>query len=137
MSVNRLVLALLGAWLLAACGKPARPSDDAGKSAASKAPEAAPAPAAPFSAASIFPPGPGRELVLNTCGSCHPVVCTARGQRTAERWESLKQDHKDKLTSVSSADLNVMFSYLAKNFNDTKPEPQIPAELLQQGCTPF
>jgi hypothetical protein len=30
-----------------------------------------------------------------------------------------------------------MFTYLAANFNDTKPEPQVPAELLQQGCTPF
>jgi hypothetical protein len=64
-------------------------------------------------------------------------VCAARGQRTAERWDSIKKDHKDKLTSSSSEDLNVMFSYLKTNFNDAKPEPQIAAELLQQGCTPF
>ncbi|HYM09078.1 MAG TPA: hypothetical protein VEU62_00020 [Bryobacterales bacterium] len=132
-----MVLALLAGSLLAACGKPASPSDDPGKGAAAKAPATAPAPAAPFNVAGIFPPGAGRELVLNTCGSCHPVVCAARGQRTAERWESIKQGHKDKLTSVSSADLNVMFSYLKENFNDAKPEPQVPAELLQQGCTPF
>ncbi len=76
-------------------------------------------------------------MVLNACGSCHSVVCAARGQRTAESWESIKKGHQDKLTDLSSANLNVMFSYLKENFNDTKPEPQIPAELLQQGCTPF
>jgi hypothetical protein len=64
-------------------------------------------------------------------------VCAARGQRTAERWDSIKKDHKEKLSGSSSEDLNVMFSYLKANFNDTKPEPQIAPELLQQGCTPF
>ena len=112
--------------VLSACGKSTPPPAEA----------AAPS-AKPFNAASIFPEGPGRELVLNTCGSCHSLVCAARGQRTAARWESLRVDHKEKLTATNSADLNSMFSYLSANFNDTKAEPQVPAELLQQGCTPF
>jgi len=127
--------------LLAACGKSASERGSAAQAAASQ-PQSTPAvstekPAGQSSLASIFPPGPGRELVLNTCGSCHSTACAARGQRTAERWDSIKKDHKDKLTGSSSEDLNVMFSYLKANFNDTKPEPQIAAELLQQGCTPF
>jgi cytochrome c5 len=128
-------------WLLAACGKPTSETGNAAQAAAAQ-PQSTPVvsaekPARQSSLASIFPPGPGRELVLNSCGSCHSAVCAARGQRTAERWDSIKKDHKDKLTGSSSEDLNVMFSYLKTNFNDTKPEPQIAAELLQQGCTPF
>lgn len=123
-----LAIVIAGGWLLAACGKS---TSQPAEAAQSEKPEAA------SSLASIFPPGPGRELVLNTCGSCHPAACVARGQRTAERWEGIKKDHKDKITASSADDLNVMFTYLKANFNDTKPEPQIPAELLQQGCTPF
>ncbi len=132
---DQVLLALLtaGAWLLTltGCGRSTPPPAEA----AAAAPAAAPSKA--FNVGSIFPEGPGRKLVLNTCGSCHSVVCAARGQRTAARWESIREDHKDKLGATTGADLKAMFSYLAANFNDTKPEPEAPAELLQQGCTPF
>lgn len=135
-----LAMVIAGGCLLAACGKST--SEPANAQAAATQPQTTAAvsakkPAGQSSLASIFPPGPGRELVLNTCGSCHSAVCAARGQRTAEQWDSVKKDHKDKLTGSSSEDMNVMFSYLKANFNDTKPEPLIAAELQQQGCTPF
>ena len=120
--------------LQAACGKSTSDRVNASQPTPAVSTEK---PAAQSSLASIFPSGPGRELVLNTCGTCHSAACAARGQRTAERWDSIKKDHKDKLTGSSSEDLDVVFSYLKANFNDTKPEPQIAAELLQQGCTPF
>jgi cytochrome c5 len=129
-----LAIAIAVGCLQAACGKSA---SDSGNAAQSTPAVAAEKPAGQSSLGSIFPAGPGRELVLNTCGSCHSTACAARGQRTAERWDSIKKDHKDKLTGSSSEDLDVMFSYLKANFNDTKPEPKIAAELLQQGCTPF
>ena len=119
--------------LLAACGRSTPLTSAAAQPISSKAAE----PSQPFNMASIFPPGPGRDLVLNTCGSCHSVVCATRGQRTGERWKSLQKDHNDKLTNVSGAQLNLMFAYLKANFNDAKPEPQVPPEFLQQGCTPF
>ena len=135
-----LAIVIASGCLLAACGKSTSESGNAAQAAASQ-PQSTPVstekPVGQSSLATIFPSGPGRELVLNTCGSCHSTACAARGQRTAERWDSIKKDHKDKLTGSSSEDLNVMFSYLKANFNDTKPEPQIAAELLQQGCTPF
>jgi len=133
-------LAVLSATfsIVIACG-PAKTSDAAGGAAPSTtvAKPATTATDKPVTLSSVFPPGNAKEMVLNTCGSCHPVVCVARGQRTAARWDSLEKDHKDKLTSTSAADLDAMFSYLKANFNDAKPEPQIPAELAQQSCTPF
>ncbi len=122
---------LMAALLLTACGKsPA----SAPKAEAAPNTEAA---TAPFKMSSIFPDGPGRTKVMNTCGSCHAVVCVARGQRTAERWESIKMGHRDKLADTTSVDIEDMFTYLAANFNDKKPEPRIPPELAMQGCTPF
>ena len=131
-------LLILIAGLTAACGKSSAPAADAPAASAPSSAAAAPAkPAEAFNMATIFPAGAGRDLVLDTCGTCHPVVCAARGQRTAERWDSIRKGHQDKLTAQSAANLNVMFAYLKQNFNESKPEPKVPPELLQQGCTPF
>jgi len=86
----------------------------------------------------LLPPGKGLGLLLENCSSCHSVVCTIKGQRTKDRWESLKKDHKDKVANLSDAEFDTLFSYVAENFNDAKPEPKLPPELAQQGsCTPF
>ena len=45
-----------------------------------------------------FPPDPQREAVMNSCGSCHNLACSAIGQRSAERWNALEEGHKDKVT---------------------------------------
>jgi cytochrome c5 len=109
-----LAILIAGGWLLAACGKSTSETGNAAQAAAVQ-PQSTPAvsaakPAGQSSLATIFPPGPGRELVLNSCGSCHSAVCAARGQRTAERWDSIKKDHKEKLSGSSSEDLNVLLS---------------------------
>ena len=134
------VIALAG-LLVAGCSKSAAPPAESSQSAAptSQAAPSAPAstPAAAFNMSSIFPPGPGKDMVLSTCSSCHSVACAATGQRTKERWDNIEKSHKDKLTGYSAKDVDVMFAYMKENFNDSKPEPQIPAELQGQGCTPF
>jgi len=84
--------------------------------------------------AELFPAGQGRDLVLNSCGSCHNLACSVIGQRTSARWDSLRESHKDK---VSDTDALSAFTYLKSNFNDAKPEPKVPAKFLQGGCTPF
>jgi mono/diheme cytochrome c family protein len=86
----------------------------------------------------ILPPGKGQSLLLENCSSCHSAVCAVKGQRPAGRWAGLKEDHKDKVTGLSDADMNTLFAYLVENFNDTRPEPKLPPELAQQGsCTPY
>jgi hypothetical protein len=114
-----------------------------GEPAASATSTAAPAasatttpPAAPEfrTVADVFPAGPQKEAVMNSCGSCHNVACSAIGQRSPERWKALEEGHKDKVTS---GDLHGMFEYLAANFNASKPEPKVPPRFLEGGCTPF
>jgi mono/diheme cytochrome c family protein len=116
----------------------ANPGTPAPAASQSSKPQAA-APGAPVAGepanvADIFPPGAGRDVVLNSCGSCHNLACSAIGQRTADRWKSLRESHKDK---VSDADANAAFAYLQSHFNDGNPEPRVPAKFLQGGCTPF
>jgi cytochrome c5 len=132
---------ILSGSLIVACGKSDAPPADAPKAAPAAAPAASGSPAAsaaqPANAASLFPAGDGRQLVLDTCGSCHPVACSARGQRTSAQWDRIRESHADKVSALTKAQMDTLYTYLKANFNDTKPEPQIPAELLQQGCTPF
>ena len=133
--------ALAGAFLFASCAKPSGtdggPQAATGTAVVPPAQAAAPVPGEPFRLASVFPPGQGRDKVLGTCGSCHALVCVTRGQRTTKRWENIKASHRDKLTDAGTADVDEMFAYLKANFNETRPEPRVPPELLQQGCTPF
>jgi hypothetical protein len=88
----------------------------------------------PASVADIFPAGGQREAVLNNCASCHNVACAAIGQRSAERWDALKESHRE---NVPGVDLDALFGYLKANFDATKPEPRVPPRFLEGGCTPF
>lgn len=99
-------------------------------------PPAAPEPA-PTSLADIFPEGLGRTLVIDSCGSCHAAACSAIGQRTEARWKALEADHRDRVADMSDVDYKTLFAYLGENFNSTKPEPKVPPQFLEGGCTPF
>ena len=120
-----------------ACSEAGAPGTD--KPAATST-SAAPAAAAasstpePKTVADIFPAGPQREAVMNSCGNCHNLACSAIGQRSTERWTALEEGHKEKVTS---GDMHAMFEYLAANFNASKPEPKVPPKFLEGGCTPF
>ena len=136
-------LALLASLLVVsaavACTEAGAPGTDKPAAATtSSAPAVAAAPAAtapePKTVADVFPAGPQKEAVMNTCGSCHNLACSAIGQRTPERWKALEEGHKDKVTG---ADMHAMFEYLSANFNASKPEPKIPPRFLEGGCTPF
>ncbi len=136
---------MAAAGLLAACSIACgTPNSQAAASSppAAAAPAAAPQAATPAASGGVtiaqaFPPGPGRDAVLDKCGSCHAVACSALGQRTAERWDAIRAAHRDRFPNTSDADLDAMFGYLKAHFNDKTPEPKIAPEFVQQGCTPF
>ncbi len=76
-------------------------------------------------------PGAGQELLLDNCGTCHSALCPVFGQRDAAHWQSIKVNHKSRVTGMSDADFNTLFDYLTTNYNDTKPEPNVPPEVKQ------
>jgi hypothetical protein len=142
MLIDRLALlaSVLAVSAAVACTEARAPGTE--KPAATTATSAPPAASAASAAtapefktvADVFPAGPQKDAVMNNCSSCHNVACSAIGQRSPERWKALEESHKDKLTS---ADMHAMFEYLAANFNASKPEPKVPPQFLQGGCTPF
>ncbi len=84
----------------------------------------------------LFPSGPGKELVLDNCGTCHSPACPVFGQRTADHWQSVKQNHRNRVSGMSDADYNTLFDYLEQNFNDKTPEPNAsPALKANSSCT--
>jgi mono/diheme cytochrome c family protein len=127
---------IVGGLVGAACGGSGTPESGSSGSASrpASAPAAAPAPSEYKTVADVFPAGTGRDLVMNNCTSCHNVACSAIGQRTAERWDSLREAHRDR---VSAADVDAIFSYLKTNFGPDQPEPKLPPAFLEGGCTPF
>ncbi len=78
----------------------------------------------------IFPPGPGRSLVLNNCTSCHTITPIVMVQMTREARERWARDHKERVPSLSDPDFKTVTEYLIENFNPSKPVPQLPKELL-------
>lgn len=100
---------------------------------------AAPEPPAnePATIAELFPEGEGKDLVLANCTSCHAVACAVIGQRPQDRWDNLAEAHAEHVSSLSDADRGVIFAYLSEHFSDQDPEPYVPAQFLERGCTPF
>jgi len=143
MSIKRASMALLAALLLGGCGgetsqegaatMPDASTADQTIAATSQSEPAAPQPA---TIADLFPEGDGRIMVLNNCSSCHAVACSAIGQRTEARWDAIQSAHGDRLPGLSESQLDTLFGYLAANFNDTLPEPNVPRAFLATGCTP-
>jgi hypothetical protein len=37
--------------------------------------------------------------------------------------------------AMTEEDYDALFNYLEENFNDTKPEPRLPPQLREQGCS--
>lgn len=125
--------------LATACGGGSEPAREGGSpgGSTSAAPAAAPAPPPAVeykTVADVFPEGPEKALVMNNCASCHNVACSAIGQRSDERWNALRDAHRER---VSGADVEAIFTYLKTNFGASKPEPKMPPAFLEGGCTPF
>ncbi len=78
----------------------------------------------------IFPPGPGRDLVLNNCTTCHTFVPIVVLQMTKESWERSSRNHRDRVTALSDADFTTVYEYLSSHFNPDHPVPPLPKELL-------
>ena len=128
--------ALLVSVVMLGCSEAGAP-DSESEATAPASSSAEPVAALPATVADLLPEGAGRVLVLDNCGACHAVACSTIGQRTLARWDSLREDHHDKASSLSEADLVTIFAYLSTNFSESQPEPIVPPHLLEGGCTPF
>ena len=127
---HRFITSVLAAAsaILTACARPAAsPGPKQAKTAVASAPDTQPA---SVDLNQIFLPGPGRELVLSNCTTCHTIVPIVTLQMTREAWERNSRDHRGRVTALSNADFKTLYEYLTANFNPNRPVPKLPKELL-------
>ncbi|MBI5029741.1 MAG: 4Fe-4S binding protein [Chloroflexi bacterium] len=86
----------------------------------------------------LFPPGEGRDLVLWNCMSCHTFVRIIAGHSAHshgsepgkdEHWDTHRIRHEPRLWRLSKPEIDTLYAYLKANFNDQKPQPQLPSWL--------
>ena len=79
----------------------------------------------------IFPPGPGRNLVLDNCQSCHmwgPIVILRMDEAA---WRRNSLEHRDRVEALSDEEFTLLYKYLSSTFTPDRPVPTLPPELLE------
>jgi hypothetical protein len=79
----------------------------------------------------LFPPGPGRELVLSNCTNCHTIGKILLSQFDENGWRTHRLQHSPRVSGLSEADKDTLWAYLIKTFPSGREIPQLPPELLQ------
>ena len=131
--------ACLGAGALtiaaAACSPSAseRPAADAAKTPDVKAAasQSAQSDSGHLNLEEIFPAGAGRDLVLETCQTCHTFVPLVVLQKDQGAWNHWAVDHRERVSNLTEDEFKTLSGYLVTNFGPHRPVPQLPAEFLE------
>ena len=77
----------------------------------------APAPAAPVAADEPLPAGPGRQILMSACVSCHNLreVTKFRGYYNRQQWRDIVLTMVDYGAPVSEQEVEVLSTYLAES----------------------
>jgi hypothetical protein len=81
--------------------------------------------------ATIFPPGKGRDLVLDNCQNCHTFVPIVVLQMDQDAWRRNSLDHRERVTTLTDGEFKTLYDYLSANFGPDHPVPTLPEELLK------
>ena len=122
------VLAIALALLIGACGQ----ADSAGRGAASGG-GAAQSGGRTYRVDmdEIFPPGEGRELVLNNCQNCHIWVPIVVLQMNETEWARSSGEHRGRVEALGDDDFKTLYAYLSSTFTPERPVPELPPALLE------
>lgn len=112
--------------LTAACGGPAPTAAQE-----SEKPAATASRPATVNLDDIFPPGPGRELVLNNCQSCHPWVPIVILRMDKAAWSRNSLEHRERVKALPDEEFKILYDYLSSTFTPDRPVPKLPRELLE------
>ncbi len=80
-------------------------------------------PAAPDPAVAKLPDGPGRELVVKKCASCHSVQNIVSKRNSADDWAQVVSQMIGRGATISDDDADTIVDYLAANFGPSSPKP--------------
>ncbi len=95
----------------------------------------APAETARFNIRDVLPAGPGRELVLNNCQSCHVLVPILVLRMDAAAWYRNSLEHRERVEALGDEEFEILYDYLSSEFTPDRPVPKLPAALLDTWTT--
>ena len=79
----------------------------------------------------IFPPGEGRDLVLNNCQNCHTwVPIVVLGMNETE-WARSSMEHRGRVEALEDDGFETLYAYLSSTFTPERPVPELPPSLLE------
>ena len=79
----------------------------------------------------IFPPGPGRDLMLHNCQSCHTWTPIAILRMDKAAWQRNSLEHRERVEALNDEEFKLLYDYLASTFTPDRPVPKLPPELLE------
>lgn len=88
----------------------------AGQSGTSKSP-------ASSSSANMLPDGPGKNLVLKDCQSCHSLQNVTSHRGNADDWAQVISQMIGRGANISDDDADTLVDYLSAHFGATSPRP--------------
>jgi competence protein ComEA len=77
----------------------------------------------PAAAQGPFPDGPGKEVTLRMCGTCHPAERSAAVRLTRGGWKSLIAKMTALGAQGTDEERTEVLDYLATNFKGEAPKP--------------
>jgi quinoprotein glucose dehydrogenase len=66
--------------------------------------------------AALLPPGPGRDVTIRACATCHALDIVTNQRLTPQEWTNVVQTMSAKGAVATPAELNTIQSYLANAF---------------------
>jgi cytochrome c5 len=114
--------------LLAACDQSAPAAETASRGTAPGAPMR-------VDMDQIFPAGPGRDLVLNNCQTCHTWVPIVVLQMNEAEWYRSSLEHRGRVQGLNDQEFETLYDYLKASFTPDTPVPELPPALLESWTT--
>ena len=137
-SARCLAVLVAGVWLAVSCVAPVGPIVVVTHTPTPLPPTPTPVPPTPtptrettgVDLTEFFPPGEGRDMVLQNCGNCHVVGAIVVVQFTEAQWQSNQNAHRKRFTALSEEKFELIYNYLKTNFYPGRPIPEVPKEFL-------
>jgi DNA uptake protein ComE-like DNA-binding protein len=70
----------------------------------------------------LLPPGEGRDLVLNTCNTCHNVKVVVQARKNREAWAKTVNDMIQRGSQLFPEEIDPITTYLSKCFGADIPK---------------
>lgn len=82
----------------------------------------------------IFPPGEGRDLVLNNCMACHSFLRFVLPRRTSGQWAYVRRAMGPRVSHLDTMQIDTLFGYLESHFNEATAPPPVPEWFLDSNA---